>query len=69
MDGTAAMIATDASARLSSALDLTIGNVVASAVSLVSGANIVNAAGSSTNVTAGDLRIEAPGSVGTAAAT
>ena len=67
MSGTSSVTATGASARLDAAQALTLGNVSATNVSLVSGATIVNAAGSSTNVTATDLRIEATGSVGTAA--
>ena len=67
MSGTAAVTATDASARLSAAQTLTIGNVIADNVSLFSRAAIVNAEGSTKNVTATNLRIEATGSVGTAA--
>jgi hypothetical protein len=67
MAGTANVIATNASIRLNAAADVTIGNTTAANVSILSGANIVNAAGSTKNVTANNLRLEATGSIGTAA--
>ncbi|MEM1221855.1 MAG: hypothetical protein AAGH40_03770, partial [Verrucomicrobiota bacterium] len=66
MDGTANIVATDSSARLRAAGDVTVGNVTATNVSIVSGEDVVNAAGSTKNVTATNLRIEATVSVGVA---
>jgi hypothetical protein len=66
--GTTTLEATGSSLRLSAGQDLTLGNVVASQVSLVSTSGaVVNADGSSKNVTATALRIEADDAVGTAA--
>ncbi len=66
--GSTTIEATGSSLRLSAGQDLTLGNVVASQVSLVStGGAVVNADGSSKNVTATALRIEADDAVGSAA--
>ncbi len=63
--GSSTIEATGSSLRLSAGQDLTLGNLVASQVSLVStGGAIVNAAGSSKNVTATVLRIAADDAVG-----
>ncbi|WP_416546172.1 hypothetical protein ACHEXK_11130 [Limnohabitans sp. DCL3] len=66
--GTTTIEATGSSLRMSAGQDLSLGNVVANQVSLVSaGGAVVNSAGSSQNVTATDLRIEAANAVGTSA--
>ena len=64
MDGTANVEATDSSARLNAALDVIVGNVTATNVSIVSGEDIVNAVNSTKNVTATNLRLAAVGSIG-----
>ena len=65
MDGSAHVTATDSSARLNSKGDLTVGNVTATNVSLVSDEGaIINAASSEKNVTATNLRIEADDAIG-----
>jgi hypothetical protein len=67
MIGDARVTATLSSVRLNAATDITVGNVVAASVSLVAdGGNVINAAGSTTNVTATSLRIEAYEAIGAA---
>jgi hypothetical protein len=65
MDGTATVTATGSSLRLNAATDVTVGNLTATSVSIVAvGGAIINAAGSTTNVTATNLRLQAYGSIG-----
>ncbi|WP_187424937.1 beta strand repeat-containing protein, partial [Marinomonas sp. IMCC 4694] len=67
MVGSATVTATNSSARLNAATNLTIGNVVAKNVSLVADTgNIMNAAGSTMNVTATHLDLNAGSAVGSA---
>ena len=66
MTGSATVTATGSAVRLSAAGDLTVGNLTATDVSLISGGAIINAADSTKNVTATHLRIESTGSVGAA---
>jgi hypothetical protein len=66
--GSSTIEATGGRLRLSAGQDLTVGNLVASQVSLVStGGAVTNADGSSKNVTATVLRIEADDAVGSSA--
>jgi len=66
MDGTANVTATGSSLRLNAATDVTVGNLAADSVSIVSpGGAIINAVGSTINVTATNLRLQAYGSIGT----
>ena len=68
MAGTVAVTATNSSARLNAATDLTVGNVTAANVSFVADSgSIVNATDSTMNVTATTLRLEADDAIGTAA--
>lgn len=64
MDGTANVEATSSSARLMAEGSITLGNVTATNVSILSNAAVINAAGSTKNVTATNLRIEAVNSIG-----
>ncbi|WP_159435506.1 filamentous hemagglutinin N-terminal domain-containing protein [Ectothiorhodosinus mongolicus] len=64
MAGNSSVTASGSSARLAADGDLTVGNVTADDVSLVSGASIINAAGSTMNVTATNLRLQAEGAIG-----
>ncbi|MDQ8195166.1 hypothetical protein QEH59_12070 [Coraliomargarita sp. SDUM461004] len=64
MEGTATISATDSTLRLDAAAGVTLGNVIADTVSLVAGASIVNAAGSSLNVSADTLRVSSLGGLG-----
>ncbi|MFZ4860082.1 MAG: beta strand repeat-containing protein, partial [Desulfuromonadaceae bacterium] len=67
MDGTASVTASDSLLRLNAFGDITVGNLTAANVSLVSDSGaIINAAGSSTNVTATNLRLWADDAIGTA---
>ena len=66
MAGDATVTATGSAVRLSAAGDLTVGNLTASDVSLITSGAIINAADSTKNVTATHLRIESAGSIGTA---
>ena len=67
MAGTVAVTATNSSARLNAATDLTVGNVTAANVSFVADSgSIVNATDSTMNVTATTLRLEADDAIGTA---
>jgi len=65
MSGTASVTATGSSARLAAAGDVVVGGVTAADVSIVSGADIVNAPESGVDVTAAGLRLEAESSIGT----
>ncbi|MBV5305031.1 MAG: S-layer family protein, partial [Chlorobium sp.] len=65
MAGTATMTATGSSIRLNAATDVTLGNVVAANVSVVSDTgSIINATGSTKNVTATNLRLQADDAIG-----
>jgi hypothetical protein len=67
MAGTATVTATGSSARLNAATDVTLGNVVATNVSVVADTGaIVNADGSNKNVTATNLRLQADDAIGAA---
>jgi hypothetical protein len=67
MHGTATVVAANSSARLRAQGDITVGNVTATNVSIDTDAgSIINAAGSSKNVTAENLRLQAQASIGTA---
>ena len=67
MDGTANAVSTGSSARLRAQGDITVGNITATHVSIDSDtAAIINAAGSTKNVTATNLRLQAQTSIGTA---
>ena len=66
MAGDATVTATGSAVRLSAAGDLTVGNLTASDVSLITSGAIINAADSTKNVTATHLRIESAGSIGAA---
>ncbi|WP_181161560.1 hypothetical protein, partial [Maribrevibacterium harenarium] len=67
MAGAVTVTATNSSARLNAATDLTVGNVVAQDVSLVADTgSIINAADSTMNVTATNLRLEADDAIGIA---
>jgi hypothetical protein len=67
MAGTATVTATGSSARLNAGTDVTLGNVVATSVSVVADTGaIVNADGSSKNVTATNLRLQADDAIGAA---
>ena len=67
MAGDATMTATGSSIRLNAATDVTLGNVVAMNVSVVADSgSIINAAGSSKNVTATTLRLIADDAIGAA---
>ncbi|WP_181161528.1 beta strand repeat-containing protein, partial [Maribrevibacterium harenarium] len=66
MAGAVTVTATNSSARLNAATDLTVGNVVAQDVSLVADTgSIINAANSTMNVTATNLRLEADDAIAT----
>jgi len=68
MAGTATVSAAGSNLRLHAAGDIVLGNLVAANVSLVAdGGGIVNAAGSSTNVSATTLRMQADDAIGSAA--
>jgi hypothetical protein len=67
MDGTSNVTATGSSARLRAQGDITLGNVAATNVSVDSdGGSVINAANSTTNVTAAALRLQAQGGIGAA---
>ncbi len=66
MTGSATVTAAGSAVRLSATGDLTVGNLTATDVSLISGGALINAADSTKNVTATHLRIESTGSVGAA---
>ncbi|MBV5341891.1 MAG: S-layer family protein, partial [Deltaproteobacteria bacterium] len=67
MDGSATATATGSSLRLNAFTDITIGNVTATNVSLVSDSGaITNATGSSKNVTATNLRLQSDDAIGSA---
>jgi len=66
MAGTVDVEATNSVLRLAAANAVSLGNLTASDVSLVSGAAVVNAVGSTLNVSADSLRISALGAIGTA---
>ena len=66
MAGTSTIEATDSSVRLNAATDVTVGNIRATGVSIISGEDIVNAEDSTKNVTAGNLRLAAEGAIGVA---
>ncbi|MCC5833388.1 MAG: hypothetical protein JJU20_01530 [Opitutales bacterium] len=62
--GNSSIDATGSSLRMAAAGSITVGNLVAANVSISSGAAIVNASGSSLNVSANILRLEADQSIG-----
>ena len=65
MAGDAKVTATGSSVRLNAATDVTLGNVVATSVSVVADTGaIVNATGSTKNVTATNLRLQADDAIG-----
>ncbi|MCC5833380.1 MAG: hypothetical protein JJU20_01490, partial [Opitutales bacterium] len=67
MHGTASITASESSLRLSAHDNITLGNLTAADVSVLSSAGaILNAVDSSKNVTATNLRLEAHGTIGTA---
>jgi hypothetical protein len=67
MSGTASITATNSSVRLNASASVTLGQVVATDVSVVADTGaIVNAAGSTKNVTATNLRLAADDAIGSA---
>lgn len=66
MHGSSVVAASTSTLRLATGDALTVGNLSAASVSLLAAANIVNAVGSSLNVSANSLRIAAEGAIGTA---
>ena len=64
--GSGLVAASGAGLRVASALDSTLGNLVAETVSLVVFGDVVNGVGSAKNVTASNLRVESVGSVAVA---
>ncbi len=67
MHGSTTVVAVDSSVRMAAQDDITLGNVRARNVSLVSrGGAVINAAGTTKNVTAANLRLQAEGSIGAA---
>ena len=67
MDGTSTITATGSTLRLSGMGEVTLGNLAASTVSILSnGGSIFNASGSTMNVTATNLRLHAWNAIGTA---
>ncbi|WP_162525369.1 hypothetical protein, partial [Rariglobus hedericola] len=64
--GTATVVATGSSVRLRAEGNITVGNITATNVSIDTDAgSIINAAGSTKNVTATNLRLQANGAIGT----
>lgn len=66
MHGSSVIAATSSVLRVAAGDALTVSNLSATTVSLLAGGNIVNAAGSSLNVSADSLRIAAQGAIGAA---